>query len=258
MKYSENYKRFLNRLGYYSYQEGLIHRYAGQEEGWKSHLENCRNFILKAIDLNKPEKVTVLGSGWLLDFPLAEIAEMNIQVALVDIVHPPDVIKQVTPLKNVEVIEDDVTGGLVHEIWKKTTSIPVFHKLSTLDDIKIPRFRFNGNPGMVISLNILSQLDQLVVKYIRRKSRIGEPEFQYFRSEIQRKHVELLTHYNSVLISDIEEIFTGRSGESTVVKTVFTELPAGRTREAWRWDFDLKKSDYYQKSSVLNVVAIMI
>lgn len=257
MHNSEQYKMFLNRLGYFSYQEGLIYRHLRQKEGWNNHLANCRNYILKCVSIIKPKKVTVLGSGWLLDFPLKEIIDMNLPVTLIDIVHPPEAIKQVSALKNVEMIEDDITGGLIHEIWRKSGSIPIFRKLKTLDDIKIPRYRFSNDPGLVISLNILSQLDVLPVKYLKKKSNMDESQFNSFREEIQRKHIECLEKYNSVIITDTEEIIYEKSGESSVVKTVVSEIPVGNNMEEWTWDFDLKKSDYNQKRSVLKVKAIL-
>lgn len=256
MHKSEQYKRFLNRLGYYDYQEGLIFRYIKQDDGWKSHLSRCRDYILKIIAEVKPEKITVLGSGWLLDCPLSEIADMNIKVVLIDIAHPPQAVKQVNSLKNVEIIEDDITGGLIYDIWRKTVSIPIFRKLKTLDDIKIPRYRFNGDPGLVISLNILSQLDALPVKYLRKKSRIPEDQYELFKEELQRKHIETLQKHNSILISDTEEIFHKKSGKSEVVKTVITEIPDGKFRDEWTWDFDVKGSDYHLKKSQLKVTAI--
>ena len=256
MHSSEQYKRFLHRLGYYDYQEGLIYRHIGQEKGWNNHLGRCRTYVLDIISQLKPGKVTILGSGWLLDCPLKEIVEMNIPVTLIDIVHPPQALEQVSSLGNVKLIEDDITGGLIHELWRKTVSIPIFRKLKTIDDIKIPRYRFTEDPGLVISLNILSQLDVLPVKYLRKKSKIEEQQFIHFREEIQRKHIECLQKHNSVLITDTEEIFYNKSGEHNVVKSVITEIPEGRFREEWTWDFDLKKSDFNLKKSVLKVTAI--
>ena len=257
MHRSEQYRRFLNKLGYFSYQEGLIHRHLHQDNGWQDHLNNCRHYILKAVSIVKPHKITVLGSGWLLDFPLMEIVEMKIPVTLIDIIHPPEVIKQVSSLKNVELIEEDITGGITHEIWKKTGSIPIFRKLKTLDDIKIPRFRFPNDPGLVISLNILSQLDVLPVKYLKKKSKMNESQFQCFREEIQRKHIECLQKYNAVVITDTEEIFYNKSGGTSAVKTVIAEIPLGNYKEEWTWNFDLKKSDYNRKRSVLKVLALL-
>ena len=49
---------------------------------------------MKALDYYKPLNVTVLGSGWLLDLPLAEMLEKTEMIYLVDIVHPPEVVMQ--------------------------------------------------------------------------------------------------------------------------------------------------------------------
>jgi len=74
-------------MGYYNYQNGLIIHHVNQEGGWESHQERCRSFILKALELYKPQKVTVLGSGWLLELPFAELIEQTEKVCLIDIIH---------------------------------------------------------------------------------------------------------------------------------------------------------------------------
>jgi len=258
MAYSEKYKRILHRLGYYDYQQGLIYRHLGQNEGWNSHLVNCRNYILKAVEIIKPGKVTVLGSGWLLDLPLKELLEAGIHVTLIDIVHPPEAYSQTASLRGVELIEDDATGGVVELVWEKAAKLPFFRKLKSTGDLIVPVYRLNGDPGLVISLNILSQLDVLPVKFLKKRSKAGEDEIFRFRKNIQDNHLRFLSGYTSILISDISEIFTDSSGKTTEVPTVITTLPSGSGREEWTWDFDLKKSDFYEKSSVMKVVAITL
>jgi hypothetical protein len=258
MAYSEKYKRILHRLGYYDYQQGLIYRHLGQNEGWNSHLENCRNYILKAAGIIKPGKVTVLGSGWLLDLPLKELLDAGIQVSLIDIVHPPEAYNQTASLQGVELIEDDATGGVVEKVWEKAGKLPFFRKLKTLEDIDIPVYKPKGDPGLVISLNILSQLDVLPVEFLKKRSKAGGEEIFRFRKNIQDIHIRFLSQYSSILITDVSEIFTDSSGKTTEVPTVITNLPAGTGREEWTWDFDLKRSDFYEKNSVMKVVAITL
>jgi hypothetical protein len=258
MAYSENYKRILHRLGYYNYQNGLIYRHLNQEDGWNGHLGNCRKFILRAIDIIRPERITVLGSGWLLDLPLNEMLELTKSVTLIDIVHPPEAVRQVSALENVELIETDVTGGLIEEVWNKAGKLPFYRKLKTLDGIVIPDFHFPDDPGLVVSLNILSQLETLPLKLLRSKSSAPEEEYTRFRMEIQKRHISLLSGYNSILITDYSEVFTDRKGNSTKVATVISDLPEGRYTERWTWDFDLKGSDFYEKKSVMNVIAVML
>lgn len=256
MTYSPEYRRILQLMGYYDYQNGLIFRHMNQEGGWDEHCRRSRNFILKALDLYKPQKTTILGSGWLLDLPLAEIAESVNNVCLIDIVHPPEVIKQSAAFKNVELLELDATGGLIEEVWKKTGKLPFFKKLKSLDNIIIPDFNPEIDPGFVISLNILTQLETLPVAYLEKKSGLSKNEINLFRTLIQKKHIDFLMKHNSVLISDVAEIFTDRSGKTNRVNTIMTELPAGSLYETWTWNFDLKNTDNFNSSSVMEVAAI--
>ena len=152
-------------MGYYNYQNGMIYHHVNQTGGWENHQTHCRSFIIKALELYKPEKVTVLGSGWLLELPFAELIERTGSICLIDIIHPPDVIAQIGNYKNVELIEQDVTGGLIEDIWQKTGRYPFLKKLKSLENIIIPEFKPDSDPGMVISLNILTQLETLIVDF---------------------------------------------------------------------------------------------
>ena len=258
MTFSISYRRMLNRMKYYSYQDGLIYHHVNQKGGWENHQEHCRNFIIKALEFYKPEKVTILGSGWLLDLPFAELVERTGKICLIDIIHPPDVINQAGKFDNVELIEQDVTGGLIEEIWQKKRKYSFLNKLRSLENIIVPEYTPDCDPGMVISLNILTQLESLLVDFLKKVSNIKEEEFNLFRTEIQKKHMDFLKKHKSVLITDITEILTDKSGNVTYIPTVFTELPCGQYREEWNWHFDLVRSDFYTKKSIFKVVGIII
>lgn len=258
MAYSDKYKHILARMGYYDYQLGLIHRHINQEGGWDSHLEHCRNFILKAVNYYKPSKVTILGSGWLLDLPLAEMSEISQEIVLIDIVHPPEVIAQAGSLKNVKILEADVTGGLIEEVWNKTGRKFFFRKAGSFKSIIIPDYCPDDDPGLVISLNILSQLETLIIEYLKKQVAVSEEGLSGFRKEIQDKHMRFLSKHNSVLITDTAEIFMENSGKTSRHNSVIIELPKGKLREEWSWNFDLKGSDYNNKKSYFEVVAIIL
>ena len=244
-------------MRYYSYQNGLIYHHVNQEGGWESHQDNCRSFIIKALELYKPEKITVLGSGWLLDLPFAELIERTDKVCLIDIIHPPDVISQAGNYKNVELIEQDVTGGLIEEVWQKTGKFSVFKKLKSLEDIIVPEFKPDGDPGMVISLNILTQLESLLLDFLKKRSKIKEEEFNLFRTEIQRKHIDFLRKHRSVLITDYAEVITDRSGSVKTIPTLVTDLPPGQFTEEWTWNFDQTGADLYNSRSQFKIVALI-
>jgi hypothetical protein len=257
MTHSLSYRRLLTRMGYYNYQNGLIYRHIGQEEGWQNHLEHCRQVIIKALDLYKPAKVTVLGSGWLLDLPFAELVERTQKILLADIVHPPDVIRQVERFKNVELIELDITGGLIEEVWQKVRKYGFLKKMRSLENIIVPEFRPGFDPGMVISLNILTQLEWLIVEFLKNRSVIKDEEINCFRAEIQKKHIDFLMKNRSVLISDYAEVITSRVGSIKTIPTLVTDLPACQFREEWTWNFDQTGADLYNSRSQFKVVALI-
>jgi hypothetical protein len=247
----------LSRMGYYNYQRGMIVHHAGQEGGWENHHEHSRKFILKAIDIYKPEKITVLGSGWLLDLPFTEMLEKVSRICLVDIIHPPDVINQVQNSDNVELVEQDVTGGLIAEVWEKTRKYSFFKKLKSLDRIVIPEYCMANDPGMIISLNILTQLESLPIDFIKKRSKIDEEVFRLFRSDIQKKHIDFLMKFKSVLISDYAEVITNREGVTKTISTLCTDLPSGSVHEEWTWNFDKRGGDLYNRWSQFKVVALI-
>lgn len=255
---SPEYRRILSRMGYYSYQSGLIYRHLNQSGGWDSHLKNCRNFIIRAIDHCKPEKITVLGSGWLLDLPLAEMHEKTEKINLIDIVHPPEVKEQVKDLPNVELFEDDVTGGLINEVWKKTSRYSFFRKSNSLEDIMIPSYSSENDPGLVISLNILTQLESLPLDYLRKKFKVSDEDCTLFRIKVQNSHIDFLKKHRSVLISDYSEVTTLKNGEIIPAATLLADLPEAMMREEWSWDFDKSGSDFYNSTSLMKVIALRL
>lgn len=256
MTHDPSYRRMLIKMGYYNYHNALINRHLNQDGGWDSHLVRSREFIMKALDLYKPERVTVLGSGWLLELPIAEMIEKDIKVRLVDIVHPPNVVSQAAGLKNVELIEADITGGLIEIVWREVAKQPFFKKLKSLEKIIVPEYQPGYDPGLVLSLNILTQLEYLLVLFLRKQALIREEELSLFKSEIQKKHMDFLKKHHSVLISDISETITKKSGQTDIFPTLVTKLPPSDFIEKWTWSFDKAGSDNYTRSSLLKVVAL--
>jgi hypothetical protein len=257
MTQSPSYRRILTRMGYYNYQNGLISRHLNQEDSWAYHLDQSRKFIIKAIELYSPEKITVLGSGWLLDFPMAELAERTGKIYLIDIVHPPDVIKQVSIFNNIELIEQDVTGGLIGEVWQRWSNYTFFSRPQTLKNLIVPDYKSAADPGMVISLNILTQLESLIIDFIRKRSKIKEEEINIFRTEIQKKHIDFLNKHKSVLISDYAEVITNRLGSITTIPTLLANLPPYQLKEEWTWKFDQTGEDLYNCKSQFKVFGLI-
>jgi hypothetical protein len=257
MNHEAAYRRILNRMGYYNYQRGLIYHHMNEEGSWNYHLKSCRNFILKSVEYYKPSVVTVLGSGWLLDLPLMEISQKLSLINLVDIVHPPEVRSQTADLKNIILIEEDITGGLIEEVWNKTRHRSFLNRLRNLDSINIPAYNPVYETGMIISLNIITQLESLLVEWLKKKSTADNGSLIIFGKTIQENHLSFLKKHNSIIISDVSEVITDRTGNVSEKQSLLVQLPEGRFREDWTWDFELKTSDYYSKKSSFKVVAII-
>lgn len=254
MTLDSSYRRILNRMGYYGYQQGLILSHLAQEGGWNSHLRNCRDFIMKSVKFFSPDIVTILGSGWLLDIPLKEMLEMNCKVNLVDIIHPPQVAEQVAALENVTLIEDDVSGGLILNVWKLASGSP-FRRKKPLTSAKIPLYEPRFETGLVVSANILTQIETLPVELIRKKLKADNEEINDFRKRVQEKHIEFLSGKSSVLITDVCEIISESSGNIREEPTILASLPDARFKDEWEWNFEPVRQDFYRKKSLFRVVA---
>ena len=233
MAHTASYRRILHKMGYYNYQAGLIVRHLNQEGGWNTHNRKCREFIIRAVDILRPSKITVLGSGWLLEFPVAEIAERADKLVLADIVHPPEVINQTAGISNIELLESDLTGGLIEEVWEKTSGSIFSQRVRSVSEICIPGFDL-PDPGLVISLNLLTQLEILPVKLLQRKTSLSEESLEQFSIKVQEKHIEFLGRHNSILISDTAELLTDKKGNKTERPTLKTTLPDGKLKEIGR------------------------
>lgn len=253
-----SYRRIIHKMGYYNYQRGLIYHHLDEEGSWNDHLGNCRSFILNAVDKYKPSVITVLGSGWLLDLPLAEMTEIAELINLVDIVHPPEVKDQVKDLGNVVLKEDDVSGGLIGEVWKKAGKRTIFNRLKTISDIEVNEYKPGFDPGMVISLNILTQLETLPVNLLVKKSKVNAGEILNFRKRVQQMHLQFLKKHRTVLITDCSEIIKDSSGRSDEIPSLLADLPDTIMTKEWTWNFDFRKSDFYSKKSVFKVKALLI
>lgn len=246
-------KRILRRMGYLADQEGIIQRYLREEGGWDSHLVRCRDFILKKVKNQSLNNITILGSGWLLDVPLEELSDIFHSITLIDIYHPRQVVKKAEELGNVKLISDDLTGGLVRQVWKKSR-----RGLSSLDSIDIPTYKFSFDPGLLISLNLLTQTDTLINDFVLKKGRYSIEEHRRFRERIQSAHLESLKDHAHLIISDFEEEIMDID-TNTVLKTnslLFASIPESADKDEWLWVFDSSGEYYSRKRVVFKVMAI--
>lgn len=245
--------RVVKRLGYLTDQKGIINRYLREGGAWDTHLLRSKEYIKRAVGHYKPEVVTILGSGWLLDVPLEELVETVNTINLVDINHPRQIRARVEKMGNVNLITSDVTGGLMDVIWQK-------RKRSTLnlDEISIPIYNPEYNTGLIISLNLLTQLDMLLFEFLTEKVGLNPDECLNFRKRVQERHIEFLKSRESILITEVKESVYKDKVLISNSNLLFTKFPAGTNIEKWEWIFDTRGLYYSGKKVVFNVKAIEI
>jgi hypothetical protein len=234
--------RILRRMGYRRDQEGIMNRFLAEKGSWNAHLEKTRNFIIDSLPGDDTGTVAILGSGWLLDIPLEALASRYKHVILADIIHPPQVQRRVRDMKNVELLECDLTGGAIALVWhhvrgKREKGTPAFpehpglvHPLEDRD--------YNA----VASVNLLNQLDILLVDYMAERGCRDEEAAERFRTELQSFHLDWITRTPGCLISDVSEISRDRSGKETSRRLLYCELPSGIRSDRWDWDFDTRRT----------------
>jgi hypothetical protein len=142
----------LRALGYLDETLAMRRRARANHDAWQPHLENTRRFVLASAEkCRSRNKIVILGSGLLLDVPLAELAGMFREVVLADVVCLPEVSKCIKGHRNVRFIEYDVTGvagPLYRNVRGGASALP--EPAATIVE--------HGDADLIVSLNILSQL----------------------------------------------------------------------------------------------------
>jgi len=231
--------RILREMQIISDQQGIMERYLAEAEGWKEHLTRTRNYILESVSRIKPGSVLVCGSGWLLDLPLEELSAACREVYLADIHHPVQIRRKIERLSNCRLMSIDLTGGAIQGAYyfvKQYRKTGTRQALSAIP-VSVPTLPIN--PDLIISLNLLNQMDILLVDYIQLYLKLEEKECADFRMRIQRSHLDFLATARACLISDTEERFINREGqEIESKKLIYAGFPEGSRQESWIWRFD--------------------
>jgi hypothetical protein len=250
-------KLVLHRMGYYDDLVGIMRRYRAEEPSWDSHLENSRELIIRAIELFNPSNITVLGSGWLLDLPVEKMTMNKRRINLVDIILPGQTETRIQIFRHVRFIQEDITGGLILGVYDNVHRGLFKRRVDIEKILNYKPYEPPTGSDLVISLNLLSQLDSLPVEYLRKKSKITEEQIQELRQRTQQQHIDMLKHRNSLLITDFYEHPGNSSGETEKKPTVAVDLPGGFLREEWDWAFDTSKSYNPETTTTFRVAGII-
>ncbi len=218
-------------LGYLSEAIAIGARHRRCHAAWAEHLTRSRRAILDAARRAPAHRCAViLGSGPLLDVPLAELAGMFRSVILVDALHPLTARWQARRHANVELVTADLSGVLeaLHG-WQAGETLPPPQPitLTQRDDI-----------DLVVSLNLLSQLGVLPIEWIEKRAGPPGPAIaEAYAADLTRAHLRELARCRAevCLIADVE--WWHQEPDGTIVERASTiyEVPPPAAIEEWVW-----------------------
>ena len=236
-----------------AYQRGIMRRYLREGEGWQSHLRQSQSAILRFVHRYRPSGLNVLGSGWLLDFPMEYLLRMGLTLHLYDLAHPPQVVARYADEPLVQFHTLDVTGGLLALLRELPSSRSALQTLGEqMQQLRVPTDELcTQHP--VVSLNLLSQLPYPLLEMWD-----SAPQLPGMIETLQLAHLALLRAFPAaLLISDVEELHypKGSGAVQSVVPTVVADIPPLCGERRWTWHFDATGNYLPDMRVELNVVA---
>lgn len=249
-------------MGFAADSEGILNRFYREGGRWNSHLENTKQFILDSAQSKEKNVAVILGSGWLLDVPFLELSEMFEAVYLVDIIHSRQVKHKISKLKNVHIIEHDISGGALEGVYSLVKK-RLIEDSSMLDKIKLEHKNFGlpegVTPDFVASVNILSQLDYFAINFLRKHTPFCNQSLNEFKKRIQKAHLSFLPKGKTCLITDYNEnIYNDKKvivRQNALLKLRFAEK---QIEKRWKWYFDSHKTYYSDGNTFMNVLAVKL
>ena len=220
-------------LGYLDEMLDMRRRARINRTAWQTHLDHSRQFVLSsARRCTRKDKIVVLGSGLLLDVPLAELSETFGEVILQDVVCLPEARKQIGRFRNVLFIEHDVTG-LAEPLHRNCQQ--GFPRLPET----VPPAAACGSASLVVSLNILSQLWVVPRAYIGRQLRQFDPgEVDDWCVKVVEAHYAWLCSLPCAvcLVADHEAVKRDSAGNVISRTSTVFGLPLPNADVTWTWD----------------------
>lgn len=193
---------------------------------WSSHFQNCQNAILKAAEAcTHHRKILILGAGSLLDIPLAELSNRFDEVILVDIVFLKTARKRVSAYQNIQLIEEDVTASMEN----------VFLGLPEVENYQA--WLENDDIDCVVSLNLISQLPLIPVRWLMQLTQISEAKAGILGQALVQNHLDYLNQFSAIkcLIADRMDVEFNDKGEVIDEVDPLWEVTLPEAQTTWDW-----------------------
>lgn len=199
---------------------------------WATHFKQTQSVIRAAIaQCTTRRKAIILGSGWLHDVPLDDLAFAFKEVILVDILHPFSTRWSIRKYPNVRLMTADITE-----------TVQPIHRLAHVQHTELPRrtpslFCEDTDVDLAASVNILSQLPYLPVQYLEHAATHSNEAIETYARDVVRAHLDYLTRLPSVvaLIADYEMQIVSRSGKVVERSSTIHGIEIPCQGEVWTW-----------------------
>lgn len=223
-------------MGYLKELIAMEARHRRRGDAWAPHLRECRDLINKACQGIGHRKVSVLGSGLLLDIPLRMLADTFEEVVLVDIVHMPAVQQRVQGISNVILVTADV-AGIAEATWKHANQ----GRTGALPSPQADTGPYTDS-DLVVSANLLTQLPLLPIGLIQDKApAYSEDQIKAFARHIVENHLEFLTALPGrvCLMTETERVIFGGPGGDEVIREIDPLFGAAIPTSGRKWTWDI-------------------
>ena len=220
---------YARRMGYLREAIAIGARYQRCHGAWEPHLAATKSLILESVERCKQHrKAVVLGSGLLLDIPLAELMARFDRVMLVDTVHFRSIRRAVRDLPKIDLIEADVTG-LAEALFADPHTLFKPGPKLLLDE---------SNVDLVVSANLASQLPLAPVSFIQKRIDIDADTAREFARDIVASHLEHLAAFNAVqcLVTERRRIAIDPNGDVLQESDSLYDLPLPDPGAEWTWE----------------------
>jgi hypothetical protein len=243
----------LREMGCLREMLGIRRRRRRFRQAWASHCQRSRDTILSAARrCPARRKAVVLGSGWLHDVPLEELARDFREVYLIDLFHPFLVRWRVRRHRNVQLVAADVTGTL-EQVWcaglEPRFSLPASRPALGLDEAEI---------DLTVSLNLLSQLPCMPERYLLQARKHRKDEILVYCRDVVSAHLDTLQRLPGVvtLLTDVELRTIDVHGTELRREETLYGVPLPWAGETWDWALVPTQPGSGQPGEILKVVAI--
>ncbi len=224
--------RPVRALGFLREAAGIRRRAAHCRVNWKEHLDQCQAQIVNSIHLCPTQrKAVIFGAGLLHDLPIQTLAEKFQHVYLVDIVHPFFSRRSTKSYTNVHRIQSDITNT-INDVYEASDDpdrpLPLAQPTMFLDDPEV---------DLILSLNILSQLPCLPIRYLKKWGAHSAAKIEAYARNLIAAHLDYMQRFGgrTLLITDTVMNTINLEGKLVKQDDLLYGMTLPPSESEWEW-----------------------